>query len=192
MEAPCRIIRGTIQLARANAEAAFADARRATDAARGTRDPQTFNPARAFEARASLAVGDHERANALADELLDAWGSGGVPPGHESVDGVWAFSELGRGREFAEALDRARAQTPWHEAARLVVAGDPAGAADVYAEIGSVPDEAYARLRAAEELVRSGRRSQADAQLRLALPVFAQLGATAWAAEAEALLAESA
>jgi class 3 adenylate cyclase/tetratricopeptide (TPR) repeat protein len=192
MEAPCRYVRGTIRLARGDAEAALADARRATGAARGARDPQALNPALAFEAGTSLAVGDRQRASALADELLDAWGSGGVPAGHESVDGAWAFSELGRGDELAEALERAPVQTPWQEAARLVVAGDLAGAADVYAEIGSVPDEAYARLRAAGELVRSGRRGEADAQLRLALPVFAQLGATAWAAEAEALLAESA
>jgi hypothetical protein len=192
MESACRCIRGRIQLARGHAEVALADARLATESARGARDPQTLNPALAFEARTSLAVGVRERANALADELLDAWRSDGVDAPHESVDGVWTFSELGRGNEFAEALARARAQTPWHEAARLVVASDLAGAADSYGEIGSVPDEAYARLRAAEELVRAGRRAEADAQLRLALPVFAQLGATAWAAEAEALLAESA
>ena len=101
------------------------------------------------------------------------------------------FGELGRGREFVEALERARAQTPWHEAARLVVGGDLAGQ-PLYGEIGSVPDEAYARLRAAGAFVESGRRAEADGQLRLALPVLAKLGATAWAAEAEALLAESA
>ncbi len=192
MESACRYIRATIQLARGNAEIALADARLATESARGARDPQTLSPALALEAGTSLAVGDRERANALADELLDVWRSGGVGPGHEAVEGVWAFSELGRGGDFAEALARARAQTPWHEAARLVVAGDLAGAADRYAEIGSVPDEAYARLRAAGEFVRSGRRGEADRQLRPALPVFAKLGATGWAAEAEALLAESA
>jgi hypothetical protein len=74
----------------------------------------------------------------------------------------------------------------------MVVEGDLAGATDMYAEIGSVPDEAYARLRAADELVHAGNRVEADRQLRLAQPLFAQLGATAWAAEAEALLAASA
>jgi class 3 adenylate cyclase/tetratricopeptide (TPR) repeat protein len=192
MEAACRYIRGTIRLARGDVTAALADARRATDAARGARDPQTLNPALAFEARTRLAVDDRERANALADELFDAWRSQGVPPGHECVDGVWAFSELGRSSEFADALERGRAQTPWHEAARLVISGDLAGAADLYGEIGSVPDEAYARLRAAAALVESGRRAEADGQLRLALPVLAKLDATAWTAEAEALLAESA
>jgi hypothetical protein len=98
---------------------------------------------------------------------------------------------LGRAKELEEAIERA-VQMLWHDAARRIAVGDAAGAAEVYAEIGSVPDEAYARLRAADDLVRRGRRAEADAQLRLALPVFAQLGASAWQAEAESLLAKSA
>ena len=126
------------------------------------------------------------------EELLEAWQVAGVRPLHESVDGAWALFDLGRRAELVQAVDRARAQTPWHEAARHVGIGELVAAADVYAEIGSVPDEPYARLRAAGELVRAGRRGEADEQLRLALPVFAELGATAWVADAEALLAESA
>jgi hypothetical protein len=72
-------------------------------------------------------------------------------------------------------------QTLWHDAARKIAMGDAAGAAEVYLEIGSVPEEAHARLRAGTE-----------EQLRLALPILAELGATAWLAEAEALLAKSA
>jgi tetratricopeptide (TPR) repeat protein len=193
-ETSCRYVRGAIQLARGNHELALADARRATEAARGVVDPQSLHPALAFEARASIAAGEHAAANALADELLSAWGASGVRPPHESVDGAWAFRDLGRSEEFAEALEpaRIRMKTPWHEAALLIAEGDLVGAADVYAEMGSVPDEAYARLRAAEELVRAGNRAEADRQLRLALPVFAKLGATAWLAEGEALLAASA
>ena len=55
-----------------------------------------------------------------------------------------------------------------------------------------VPDEAYARLKAAAAFVEAGDRASADRQLNLALPVFAQLRATAWTAEGEALLAASA
>lgn len=192
METSCRYIRAAIRLARGDPESALADARRAVEVARGAKDPQALNPALAFEARALAATGDRERADAVAKELLAAWSESGVRPPHEAVDGAWAYIELGRRGELVDALDRARLQTPWHEAARLIAAGDFAGAADVYAEIGSVPDEAYARLRAAAELVQSGRRAEADAQLRIALPVFARLGATAWAAAGEALLAASA
>jgi class 3 adenylate cyclase/tetratricopeptide (TPR) repeat protein len=192
METSCRYIRGAIRLARGDADGAIADAGRATEVARGAKDPQTLNPALAFEARAKATVGDRAGASVLADELLAAWRDSGVRPPHESVDGAWAFRELGRSKEFAEALGRARAQTPWHVAAARITAGDLAGGADAYAEIGSVPDEAYARLRSADELVRAGRRADADGQLRLALPVFVHLGATAWTAEGEALLAASA
>jgi class 3 adenylate cyclase/tetratricopeptide (TPR) repeat protein len=194
MEAACRYIRGTIQLAQGNPELAIADARRGTEVARDAKDPQSLHPAMAFGIRAELAAGDREAASAIADELLAGWSESGVRPTHESVDGAWAFRELGRSNEFAEALEpaRMRMHTPWHEAARRIAEGDLAGAADIYAEIGSVPDEAYARLRAAEELVRTGNRTEADRQLRLALPVFARLGATAWAAEGEELLAASA
>ena len=192
MEGSCRQIRGEIHLARGDTVAALAEARRATESARGADDPQSLNPTLAFEIRVRFHAGDREGANALADELLELWRTGGVRPPHEAVDGAWALWELGRSAELVEALDRARAQTPWHDAARRIADGNFVAAADVYAEIGSVPDEAYARLRAGEALVAAGRRADADAQLRLALPVFAQLGATAWAAEAQSLLAESA
>jgi hypothetical protein len=112
--------------------------------------------------------------------------------GIELVDSAWALVGLGRADELMAAVQRARAQTLWHEAARRIASGDAVGASEVYAEIGSVPDEAYARLRAADGFVRSGRRADAEAQLRLAMPVFAQLGASAWQAEAESLLAASA
>ena len=49
-------------------------------------------------------------------------------------------------------------------------------------------DEAYARFRAAEALVPAGDRAEADGQIRLAFPVFADLGATAWTAHAQWLL----
>jgi class 3 adenylate cyclase/tetratricopeptide (TPR) repeat protein len=180
MDPVCRYIRGAIRLARGDTNAARADARRATELTRSIKDPQALNPAIAFEGRAELAAGNLEGANALADELLEVWGEEGMKPSGESVDGSWLLTGLGRTDELKGAIERA-VQTLWHDAARRIASGDAAGAAEVYAEIGSVPDEAYARLRAGTE-----------AQLRLALPVFAQLGATAWQAEAESLLAKSA
>jgi hypothetical protein len=133
-----------------------------------------------------------KQSQALADELLVLWGDRGVRPMMESVDGSWVFVALGRESELIEAIERAPAKMLWHEGALRIAAGDFAGAAEICHEIGSVPDEVYARLRAAEQLVREGRRTDADAQLRLVLPVISELGATAWQAEAEALLAASA
>jgi len=136
--------------------------------------------------------GDRQAAGALADELVEAWRDVGIVHPNECADAPWIFIDLGRPDELEEALAKAKGFTPWHEAARCAIRGDLVGAADVYAQIGSVPDEAHARLRAAEAFVQEGWRAEADAQLRLALPVFAQLGAAAWTAKGEALLAESA
>ena len=65
-------------------------------------------------------------------------------------------------------------------------------AADILAEIGALSDEAFARLRAAEALVDTGQRADADAQLRQALAFYRSVGATAYVREGEGLLAASA
>jgi hypothetical protein len=192
METACRYIRGAINLARGNPEPALADAERGVEVARGAKDPQSLNPALAFKIRAELAAGTRDAANEVANELVAAWRGSDVVGPHELVDGAWAFRELGRGDELRNAFGPVAIQTAWHEAARRVVTGDLAGAADVYAEIGSVPDETYARLKAAGERVRARDRAEADRQLQLALPMLTHLRASAWLAEAEALLAASA
>jgi hypothetical protein len=192
MESVCRYVRGAVNLARGDVEAALVDARRGTEVARSAKDPQVLNPAVAFEARVELAATNVKMAQTLADELLVLWGDRGVRPSTESVDGSWVLAGLGRESQLVEAIERAPAKMLWHEGARLIASGDFAGAAEIYLEIGSVPDEVYARLRAAEQLVREGRRSDADAKLRLVLPVISELGATAWQSEAETLLPRSA
>jgi class 3 adenylate cyclase/tetratricopeptide (TPR) repeat protein len=193
MEGPCRGVRSAILLARGRAPEALAEARLATERARPVKDPQTINPVLAFEAQAALAVGERAAAEALADELVEAWSATGIRQPNELSVSPWVFRALGRSPEVLHALDeQAIGKTPWHDAARLVVTGDLVGAADVFAGIGTVPDEAYARLMAAEAFVEAGDRASADPQLAAALPVFAQLRATAWTAEGEALLAASA
>jgi class 3 adenylate cyclase/tetratricopeptide (TPR) repeat protein len=192
MGPPCRYMRAAMWLARGAVDPALAEARRATEHARGVGDSQTLNPALAFEARARLAAGDRGGANALADELVTRWASNVIRQPLECAEAPWAFRELGRAGEMREWLQRSVGRTLWVDAAAQIVDGELEQAAETFAEIGSVPDEAYARLRAAEELVHSGQRAAADRQLSLALPVFAQLGAGAWQSEAEALLAASA
>jgi predicted ATPase/class 3 adenylate cyclase len=192
MESVCRYVRGAVYLARGDVKAALVDARRGTEVARSVADPQALNPAVAFEARVELAAGNVKTSQALADELLVLWGDRGVRPMQESVDGSWVLVGLGRESGLVEAIEHVPAKTLWHEGARRIASGDLAGAAEIYVEIGSVPDEVYARLRAAEQFVRGGRRPDADAQLRLVLPALSELEATAWQAEAEALLARSA
>jgi class 3 adenylate cyclase/tetratricopeptide (TPR) repeat protein len=181
MESSCRLIRAAILLSHGETAGAVAEAARATELARPSEDPQSLNPTIAFEIRARIAAGDLARANKLADELSERWRDLGARQPHELADAAWAFRDLGREDELVAAIERSPLRTPWHEAALHVMSGDYVAAADVYAQIGTVPDEAYARLRAGTE-----------AQVRLALPVFAQLGATAWLAQAQSLLSASA
>jgi len=192
MEGICRALVAAIAVARGDVDVAWSEAQRAAAAARPTKDPQTVNSALVFEAQAALAVGQTAAAAALADELVAAWRSLGIRQPHELAIAPWVFTALGRADEVLAALEaESRAITPWHAAARRLASGQLVEAAEIFAEIGSVPDEAYARLKAAEAFAAGGNRVAADVQLRLVLPVFARLRATAWIAEGEALLAES-
>ena len=193
MEGMCRSLVAAIAVARGDDDVAWAEAQRALAAARPTKDPQTVNSSLVLAAQVALSVEETAAAAALADELVAAWRLLGIRQPHELASAPWVFTGLGRADEVLAALEsESRAITPWHEAARRLASGDLAEAAEIFAEIGSVPDEAYARLKAAEAFVATGNRAAADRELGLALPVFAQLDASSWAAEGKALLAESA
>ena len=175
-----RCYRSLIQLARGSAEDALADARAALREARRVRDPQQLEPAFAQCARILLAVGRREEAGALVDEALTSW----LGVRAQSFDLCWAVGQLGRAERFLQALENHPFRTQWKEAARAVAHEDFVRAADLYAEIGSRPDEAYARLRAAHE----GHREQ----LERALAFYRSVGASRYVREGEALLAASA
>jgi class 3 adenylate cyclase/tetratricopeptide (TPR) repeat protein len=193
METPCRWLRGRIRLARGDQEGAVADAERAIEGARLGKDPQVLWPALSFGARALLAV-DSRRADDLVSEVFSEWHAlEHASSGSESewlADLVVVLPPLGRQREFLDFVARATL-TPWRAAAEAYVSGDFLGAAEAYREIGAGPDEAYARLRAAEALVREGRRAEADPELQRALAFWRSAGATAYLREGEALLAEA-
>jgi hypothetical protein len=89
-------------------------------------------------------------------------------------------------------LVQGRAELPWAVAAGAICAGDFRRAAEVLAGIGYRPGEAYARLRAARQLVEEGRRAEADAELQRSLAFWREVGAKRYVREGEALLAASA
>ena len=60
-------------------------------------------------------------------------------------------------------------------------------AAGLFEEIGSAPDEARARLRAASKLLDAGRTAEGMEQLERAAAFYRRVGATAYLAECEAL-----
>ena len=192
MEALCRDVRSRMSLARGDVAGAVDDATAMLELAVGIKDPQVLHTARAAAANVFLDAGRTEDAASEVDALL-------AEVGVEDVRDVtfWAphlaaaMDALGRGQEFLERAPGLGTATPWLEAASCWVRGEFERAADLFGEIGSLPDEALARLRAAEKLVAAGRRPEADEQLARALAFWRSVGATRYIREGEALLAEA-
>ena len=194
VETSCRQVRGVIRLARGDVAAALEDAAKGLALAREVGDPPLLDPSLAFHARASLAAGRVEEAGAYADELiavLTTQGIAMVGAPNWSVDLAVVLDALGRGGELQRATGNMVA-TPWLQAAGALAGGDFEHAADLYAQIGSLPDEAFARLRAAERLLAAGHQATGVAQLQRALTGFRQVGATAYLHRGTALVTASA
>jgi class 3 adenylate cyclase/tetratricopeptide (TPR) repeat protein len=177
--------------ARGEVHDALGLARTAVERGRGAGDPQIVHATLALSARLLADAGDQARAAPLLDELLEASQNAELVKVGVPIDAAWAGVALGRAEEllriYAPVEDRSR----WLVAAAAIAAGEFVRAADVLEEIGSLPDTAYARLRAAEQFVRAGDRARADEQLLPALAFLRSVGATAYVREGEALLARA-
>jgi tetratricopeptide (TPR) repeat protein len=195
MDSQCLLAKARIGLARGE-RLMIADADGALETARTVRDPQALYPALAFRARAESAAGRLDEASALADELLSSWANrpDAMLDSHlqSFVDAAEVLRALGRGSELIAVAAKARHQTRWTGAATAFVSGDFLRAAEIYAAAGSAPDEAFARLRAAEALIAGGRRAEGDEQLQRALGFYRSVGASAYLRQGEALLARTA
>ena len=158
-ELGARHVRGWVRLGRGDLQGALDDSARYLALGREVKYPQALYPALALAARVSGAAGESSAAWALARELLESWGESTVETaGWWTADLAFALVGLGRGDELVEVARRVATPTPWLDAACAFAAGDAAKAADRYATIGSLPDEAFARLRSddhsADEFVR--------------------------------------
>jgi class 3 adenylate cyclase/tetratricopeptide (TPR) repeat protein len=184
-----RIVRSQVRVASGDLAGALDDSRAAAEVACEAGEPQVAFPALATRGNVLLAAGKQGEAGAAADELLARWAKSGA-----SLPGSWlpelavVLVALGRGGELTAAAERVATRTRWLDAASAFAAGEPAGAARIYAEIGSLPDEAYARLRAAAGFLEVGRRAEAEAELTLARAFYRRVGADAHLSEAETLL----
>jgi hypothetical protein len=108
------------------------------------------------------------------------------------IDLAAVLVALGRGSDLRELAASKAVSTPWLEAAAAFAGSDFERAADQYAKIGSLPDEAFARLRTAEQLLTTGHRTSGNTQLQRAVSFYRKAQATAYLRQAEALLAASA
>jgi hypothetical protein len=194
MDSACQSIRGRIRLARGDSGGALQDADQMLAAARVIGDLQVVYPALAFRASISTAAGDMDQAAAYASDLLtrladqDGVPSGAIWPADLAV----VLQTLGRSAELVDLAAKVTTPTSWLQAASALARGEFRRAADQYAEIGSLPDEAFARLRAAEQLLATGQQAEGNTQLQRAVAFYRKARATAYLRQAEALLAASA
>src|SRR5437763_12079442 len=110
---------------------------------------------------------------------------GVIGPPATLPDAAAAAVALGRERDFEEAAAATRGGEPWVRAGLAYVEHDFTRAADLYREIGTVPDEADARLRAAQQAIEGGRRAEGERELERALALWRSLAATAYVLEAK-------
>jgi tetratricopeptide (TPR) repeat protein len=186
--------RGYIRLARGNLVGALEDADAGLNLARHANSMEVLYPALAVRARFLLAAGRLQDAAMEADELLSKLTERGLLALGLSWSGDLALvlQGLGRGAELVELIATATLQTPWHQAAIAVATREFERAAELYAQIGSLPDQSFAHLRAAERMFAAGHRTEASAHVEQALAFYRQVRADAYLDEGAALLAASA
>ena len=176
------LVRAKVAFARSGAERALDEVDEALELARAVGAPQILYPTLAFHAHAHVAAGRPAEGAASADELLALWldeGRGASLASFWLPDLTFALADLGRGDELVGAAGRARTRTRWLEAAVAGGEGDWAAAADLFARVGSRPDEAHARLRAAAALTAADRGDEADDELRRASAFYRDVEAAA-------------
>jgi tetratricopeptide (TPR) repeat protein len=181
MGVACRGVRGTIRVARGDIEAGLGDTQGGLNEAEAIRDPQMLYPALSQHAAALALSGRLDEAARVAEKLLEEWrGASRYTAGDWIAPLASTLSSLGQGEKFLDAA-RSHVHTRWLEAAELVASREWSAAAEIYAAMGILPDEADARLR-------SGRESE----IRQALQFYRSVGATRYIEEGEALLAATA
>jgi tetratricopeptide (TPR) repeat protein len=183
-----RVTRGSIRLAQADEEGALEDARRAVASGRLADTSKILPDPLGFLLRVSAELGRTEEAEETARELI--WylkrGLGGAY--FAPLRLAWVAAPLSLAAEARDALDALPATGRWLQAARLIVDGRYQEAADLFREAGSLPEEAYARLRAAESLRKAGHREEADHQLGRAVSFWHSVDAKRYMHASEAFL----
>jgi class 3 adenylate cyclase/tetratricopeptide (TPR) repeat protein len=180
-----RNVRALMRLARGDADGALDDTEKSLARAREVKDAQNLCPTLAVRAFVLLSVGESEAARKLAVEVVESWA--GVEQVVLTWGGVGAVAAIAAldGVDHLEALESHRSL--WIAAALDYLAGNLERAAEIYARIGSLPDEAYARLRAAEQLAGEGDLTRADAQREGALTFYRSVAADRYVREARAM-----
>jgi class 3 adenylate cyclase/tetratricopeptide (TPR) repeat protein len=183
-----RNVRALMRLARDDIDGALDDTERSLARARAVKDAQNLCPTLAVRAFVLLSLGEPDTARNLAHEMVEGWaGVEQVVLTWGGVGAVAAIATLAGVDPLATLESEGSHRSLWVAAAHEYLAGSPERAADIYARIGSRPDEAYARLRAAEQLAGERDPARAGAQRVKALEFYRLVGAARYVREAQAL-----
>jgi class 3 adenylate cyclase/tetratricopeptide (TPR) repeat protein len=185
METIARQVRAEILIARGEVERAVSESERALAFARHAKDPQVLYPTLAVNAHLLALAGRRPEAARQTAELLALVSEHEYHANRWAIALVFTLDALGRSADGLDVLSRLETSTPWRTAALAYTKGDRNRAADILGGMGNHTDEAYARLRAAEE----GGTSE---QLERALEFFGGVAATAYVRRVEALYPASA
>ncbi|HUF00881.1 MAG TPA: adenylate/guanylate cyclase domain-containing protein [Gaiellaceae bacterium] len=177
--------RGLIRLSRGDG-AGIDDAAASIEAARSSVDTSVLASALGIYGRMLLLVGRTDDAREALDESLEIFDSLALRSGFDLPYIVVTAFELG---EDGGRVLTSRRDPVWAEAGKWYFAGEFARAADAYEKIGSLSDEAEARLRAAKNLFEGDDKERGEEQLERALSFYRSVGATRFVREGEALFA---
>lgn len=190
MTGQAAIVRAMIRLARGDDEGALTDAERAIAHGRTISDPQVAYYLLSLGTYVVSVLGDRQRAHSLAQEFLEVLRSRAELQFALITLPTFAAAarRLDLGPDLLEALAEHRAN-PWVDVARAYARADFATAADLLHRIGSLPDEAEARLRAAEQASVAGGAGEAQDQLERAIAFYRAVRAKRYEHESEVILA---
>ena len=180
-----------MRLARGDAEAALDDQALLLASARQAKDPQVLLPALSVSAYVLAAAGHTDDARRLLGELFRPRQANTSMVMNLVTDCVLAAEALGC-QDQARRWLQIQPELAWFAAARVLADQEFVQAAESFEAMGAVRSAALARLRAAQELAKTGRPAEASHQLGHALGFFRSVGATRFISVGQALHAASA
>ena len=182
--------RALVQLELGDDEAADSDSARALAIGRGLGDPRSIVPGLATRAAVLVRIGRVEEAIPIAEELLALAAISNLPFG-AGTDAI-AIAECVGVERWLQSLESRVWRSRWADAQTMLLRGDPAGAAALYAEMGATRDAALATLLAGAADLEAGRLDEGRARVDEALDFYRRVGGVRRIAEAEALLSRHA
>jgi class 3 adenylate cyclase/tetratricopeptide (TPR) repeat protein len=181
---------GRMDLAHGHSELASQHAAAALALAREIGEPQYFISPLGLQAQLDVVHGRTAEPTELIRELLDRWWLGVAISAEALTCVALAVASLPEMREaFIAATSGYPLPSKWVDAARALAAADHATASSLYAEIGSLPDEAVSHFESGKSLMVRGDHAAAVAELQRSIILWRAVGASSYAATAEHILA---